>query len=417
MVRRRCLWVCALKAMVTSFLILFLSANPCLAAEAQISLFFLSPLKYDHPRKTTETDAGVELIKLIDGAHKTIDFAIYGIRGQDAIMDAILKAKGRGVQVRGVVDSDVNGKHYYTDTDKLIALLKDVRTDQEKDLKTKGFFDASPKKKFNFTGDLMHDKFFVIDARFVWTGSANISDTCVGGYNANIVGIIDSEEIAGWYTQEFDLMYGGQFHRDKGRTGVPGYHCTEKRDVCVYFSPHGWAIKNAVVPAIDNAKKSIDIAMFYLTDREVAAKIIMAHRRGVKIRMIMDATGVRNKYSQWKIFRDAGIPVKVENWGGKMHMKAAVIDGEALIFGSMNWTKAGASKNDENTIVTYSQELSKEFSDFYETLWSSIPDKWLKAAPAPESLDSGSSCRDGIDNDFDHLIDAMDPGCTLKARS
>ena len=29
-----------------------------------------------------------------------------------------------------------------------------------------------------------------------------------------------------------------------------------------------------------------------------------------------------------------GIPVKVENWGGKMHMKAASVDGASLVLGS-----------------------------------------------------------------------------------
>ena len=38
----------------------------------------------------------------------------------------------------------------------------------------------------------MHNKFFVVDKRFIWTGSANLSDTGTGGYNANIVAELDS---------------------------------------------------------------------------------------------------------------------------------------------------------------------------------------------------------------------------------
>jgi hypothetical protein len=44
-------------------------------------------------------------------------------------------------------------------------------------------------------------------------------------------------------------------------------------------------------------------------------------------------------------------------------------------------------------------------------MWSEIPEQWATANPDPESRDSGSSCTDGFDNDYDGLADAQDPGC------
>jgi hypothetical protein len=44
-------------------------------------------------------------------------------------------------------------------------------------------------------------------------------------------------------------------------------------------------------------------------------------------------------------------------------------------------------------------------------LWDSIDDRWLQENPDPESRDSGTSCCDGSDNDFDGLVDDDDPGC------
>ena len=43
---------------------------------------------------------------------------------------------------------------------------------------------------------IMHDKFFIIDGRGVWTGSANISGSDTGGYSANLVAAIESAAIA-----------------------------------------------------------------------------------------------------------------------------------------------------------------------------------------------------------------------------
>ena len=62
----------------------------------------------------------------------------------------------------------------------------------------------------------MHNKFFIVDGRYVWTGSANISDTGIGGYNANIVAYVDSLFLAKYYTIEFEQMYlNGDYHKNK----------------------------------------------------------------------------------------------------------------------------------------------------------------------------------------------------------
>ena len=95
-------------------------------------------------------------------------------------------------------------------------------------------------------------------------------------------------------------------------------------------------------------------------------------------------------------------------------MKAASIDTDTLILGSMNWTGAGADTNDENTIIVHGEHYVKEFNKNFENLWSSIPNEWLTSRPDPESNNSIGSCHDGADNDFDNLEDMSDPGCRKK---
>src|SRR5262245_22311146 len=43
---------------------------------------------------------------LIRSAEWSVDFAIYGIRNQNAVIDALVEAQVRGVRVRGVVDTE-----------------------------------------------------------------------------------------------------------------------------------------------------------------------------------------------------------------------------------------------------------------------------------------------------------------------
>ena len=93
-------------------------------------------------------------------------------------------------------------------------------------------------------------------------------------------------------------------------------------------------------------------------------------------------------------------------------MKAAVFDNKHVIVGSMNWTLAGERSNDENTIIIKnSPKHANLLSSFFNSMWESIPEKWLTKDPLPESIDSGSSCYDLIDNDFDDIIDRNEREC------
>ena len=406
--------------------------------QSYIKVITNSPLTHLTPNKSCESEICLELINLIEDAEDTIDFAVYGLRGQDEVLNALIDAQKRGVKVRGVIDKDIFNKNYYSDTYLLEANFDDIKTDYKKDLKTlslvkdtkyegkclrpkdhkgplqcfegKGY---ASKEKLSFVGDLMHNKFFIVDGEYVWTGSANISDTGIGGYNANVVASIKSKFIAEHYLIEFEQMFtDGSFHRSKEKlkkkeikTNING------QNVELFFSPQGYAMYRGVIPLIKEANKSIDISMFFLTHKNVSKELVAAKNKGINVRVIIDATSATNGYSKHNYLRENGISVKVENWGGKMHMKSAIIDGKHLILGSMNWTSAGESKNDENTLIVRNAKDAKTYQTFFNLLWSSIDNKWLLRDPLAESTDSYPSCNDTIDNDFDKLIDLNDKDC------
>ena len=45
--------------------------------------------------------------------------------------------------------------------------------------------------------------------------------------------------------------------------------------------------------------------------------------------------------------RNAKIPVKVENYAGKVHSKSIIIDDKYIVAGSMNFSNSGENRNDE----------------------------------------------------------------------
>ena len=404
-----------------------------------IELIFNSPVDKKVPSNECNSSLCRSLLQLINESKHSIDFAIYGLRGQKEIFNALLDAKNRGVRIRGVIDKDIHNQSYYSDTH-LLEENFNISTDYLQDLKTqkkiqkskKSYKDKckrpeghlgplqcfegrgyASKKDIKFVGDIMHNKFFILDNVVVWTGSANISDTGTGGYNANLAAIIKSDFVADKYQKEFEQMYlGKKFHRAKNvfkkyklKTNI------NNQEIELFFSPQGYAVYRGLIPAIQRAKKSIDISIFFLTHKNIAKELVNAKNRGVKVRVIIDATGASNEYSKHQYLREKGIQVKVENWGGKMHMKSAIFDAKDIIVGSMNWTSAGESKNDENTILIRNSADALTYIDFFEDLWESIPRKWLHQDARPESKESIFSCSDGIDNDFDKNIDLKDSGC------
>lgn len=431
------------------------SSNDSQTSGRSIELFFSDPLAYAKPADRCETETCTRLLNLIRGAKTNIDFAVYGMRNQTELLDALVAAKKRGVAVRGVVDRDSEGQNYYSSTDLWVGRLGYVRDDfkAEKTLnlrqgpqspytapceRPQGFagpvqclaYDlgdrwllAAHASEENFvdpegegsSNRIMHDKFFVVDNRWVWTGSSNISDSDIGGYNADADVLIESPELAAVYSEEFAQMWAGRFHSLKIDNGVKRLRIGGI-ETAVWFSPQDKAMQFGVEALIAKAERHIDISVFYLTNKYVTADLIAAHNRGVTVRVIVDATSATNGYSKHELLREAGIPVKVENWGGKMHMKAAAIDSQSIVIGSMNWTGAGNDTNDENTLIFRSGELAVKYESFFDYLWDSIPDEWgrLGSRPDPESSSSSTACMDNVDNDFDMVADDEDPGCSFN---
>ena len=407
-----------------------------------------SPIDQVGPNQKCDQEICKTLLDLINESKSSIDFAIYGLRGQPEILDALINADQRGILIRGIVDKKLDGTSYYSDTEKLEeAFPEKVKSDHEHDLlikkkyfsKNKTYSDNkncnrpintkgplqcfmgqgyASKEEIEFTGDIMHNKFFIVDNKYVWTGSANISDTGIGGYNANVVAIVESDFIASRYLIEFNQMYiKGDFHKSKKELLKENISTNiNQKDVSLFFSPQGWSMYHGVIPIIEAAKETIDVSIFFLTHNNATEALLNAHNRGVEVRVIIDATGAGNEYSKHQVLRDHGIEVKVENWGGKMHMKSAIIDKKNIIVGSMNWTNAGSgegvTKNDENTLIIKNDiENSKYLTNHFNEMWTSIPNKWLVQDPEAESLESVNSCFDGSDNDFDEMIDGYDSEC------
>ena len=342
------------------------------------------------PDRNCSSEICKEILNNINNTKHSIDIAIYGYSSTPAIETALKEAKTRGVKIRLVYDIDSNGNNIYPDTSAFLNIIPDNISDKN-----------SPEAK-----NTMHNKFYIFDGKTVITGSANLSHTDMSGYNSNSIIVINSKEIADIYTDEFNQMYSGKFHNDK--KAVPDKRF---RNLKVFFSPQDKGIENGILPLIKNAKNYIYIPAFVITEKRITEELIKAKQRGVDVKIIADALNASTKHSKHKELRGAGIPVKAENYAGKMHSKTIIIDDQYLITGSMNFSNSGENKNDENMIIISDSDITKFYKNFFLYQWEKIPDKWLKYTPRAEGIDSVGSCSDGIDNNYDGKTDIEDSGC------
>ena len=348
------------------------------------------------PNKECNTDVCKELLKNIKDSQTSIDMAKYGYSRVPEIEKAILKAKERGVNIRLVYDLDKKGNNIYPDTKDFIKLIENNMSD------------VKSKESFN----TMHNKFYIFDDKKVITGSANLSYTDMSEYNSNIIISIDSKELAGIYKKEFEQMYNGRFHNEK--ESFEGKLISfDNVDIQAYFSPQDKGLENAILPLINGAKKYIYVPTFVLTHNKLMESLILAKNRGVEVKIIMDTLSTFTKHSKINQLRNAGITVKTENYAGKMHSKSMFIDDKYSIIGSMNFSNSGENRNDENFLVIKNEQITKAGKDFFLYQWEKIDNKWLNQNPKAESFDSIGSCFDGIDNDYDGLIDKADNACKI----
>ncbi len=132
--------------------------------------------------------------------------------------------------------------------------------------------------------------------------------------------------------------------------------------VQVYFSPRGGCTE-AVEDAISEAKSEILVQAYSFTSAPIAKALVDAHKRGVRVQIILDRSQRKERYSSADFTAHAGIPTYIDAAHSIAHNKIMIIDKSVVITGSFNFTKAAESNNAENLLVIRSRELAKVYGE------------------------------------------------------
>lgn len=164
----------------------------------------------------------------------------------------------------------------------------------------------------------------------------------------------------------------------------------------VLFSPDDKPT-NKLIEIIREAKKSIQIAMYMLTDKKIADELIAAHQRGVVISMILDESST-SMYGKANVLHDSGIPVHIFDAGEKkenskfygpalMHHKFMIVDHKLVWTGSFNWTVSANRKNQENVLIISNKHTCADYENHFNKMLNERSKRFTpNKNPEPSSL-------------------------------
>lgn len=350
-----------------------------------VQVFFNSPgfrKGTEYNRKPSEMVA-----ERIDAANVTVHAAVYGFN-KDNIIDALVRAHYRGVDVKLVADAGEYGRgsRGYT-----------VMEEHKVPIQAGNQF------------HIMHDKFFIIDSRFVFVGTGNIS-TSEFTFNNNNWLYFDSTAIAELFTAEFNQMYEeGRYSAAKKPLGLPNTFELGDTEVEVYFSPQDDAM-GRILEELKAVHTSIHFTIFAFTKDQIATEFVKRHRefeaynaaegvadlpvmeRPKKVVGVLDRSQLHGngQYHQGYRLAANGVPMRLdanENsrtpgdyqaGGGRLHAKTMILDAGTpdarVITGSFNWSSAATISNDEVLIILRGERIANQYLEEFGNLWTTGKD-------------------------------------------
>lgn len=255
------------------------------------------------------------IVKDLEHAEKSITLFTYSLSSK-AIMKTLKDKSAEGINVNVLVDCKASplAKH----------LEPEVKTVKR------------------ICPGLMHYKAIVIDHRYIWLGSANMTGDSLK-LHSNVMERIDSTSLANYIEDRFKAM-GNEGYQKKAAPYITA-------DFEMWILPDSDGT-NRIKELMRSAKKSVKVAMYTFTRKDFSDTLIRLKNRGVEVEVILDrgmAEGASKK--TFERLKENGISVKTRKGDGLMHHKFMIIDDDIWVHGSANWTRAAFTQNDDYFIV------------------------------------------------------------------
>ena len=287
------------------------------------------------------------IAETISQAEISVDIAVFEL-DSEPIVDALIGLEEQGIPVRVVVDTD------YIEEASIRRLRRNGISVVEDDRSA-----------------FMHNKFTVIDGRYVWVGSMNYMPNDIYCNNNNLVWF-DAPELAANYTAEMDEMYNDGSFGPRSEANTPAEQLN-LYGIAVenYFAPET-KIAPLIGEMIAQAQSEILFMAFSFTHEDIGEAMLERADQGIAVQGVFETTGSEQDFSYYTIMSEENlesVQIRQDGNGRIMHHKVIILDRQTVIFGSFNFTGSANDSNDENIVVIHDPTFTSYFVDEFFRIW------------------------------------------------
>lgn len=285
----------------------------------------------------------------LSGARCTIDLTIYMLT-DDTVFDALISARERGVRVRVILDQHPFGM--FGDQQEARDRLEDAGIEVQWGL-----------SRFQFT----HAKFIVVDERVALVMNQNLTYSAFNG-NREFGVVTTDQAIVAQALAIFENDWSGDGER------VPSGP--------LLVSPV--TSRSGITRLILEAESSIDFYAEVIRDDGVIAALRDAVARGVRVRLIVNASVDPDDLERLAELSAIGVDVRMSEQI-YIHAKAMIVDDESALIGSQNYTMTSLDRNREVGLVVTDPSLVMRVASVFERDWvRSVPASTVSGASMPD---------------------------------
>lgn len=129
-----------------------------------------------------------------------------------------------------------------------------------------------------------------------------------------------------------------------------------------------------ILDAINHAQKSLRIKMFVFSETRLVHAVIAAHRRGVKVRIMLNParrSGEKENDRSRKLLTEAAVEVIDSNPVFDVtHEKSMVVDDESVFIQSLNWETRNLTETRDYAVVSSHAHEVTEVSECFDADWN-----------------------------------------------
>lgn len=139
----------------------------------------------------------------------------------------------------------------------------------------------------------------------------------------------------------------------------------------VFYAPEDLPL-DRLLQLYRQAKRYIYVSVYGMTSPAMVKTLVEARKRGVDVRVITDSGRLDDPKQKTALeaLRLAGVPIKVSQHDGLMHLKQVVIDDEVNASGSMNHTTSGNRYNDERLDLITDPHITTRARQKFLAMWA-----------------------------------------------